>query len=344
MKRRSGFCAAWQGVAFAWLLTAVGSGCNSVPTTPASALPAALRAAAPRSPHRLDLSRLSSPTTANDLLQPGDQLRLTVATGVPEADIEDHPVRVDQRGAAHLPLLGPVQLAGLRIPEAEQTVQLESIRRGIYRQPQIALSLESRKMHRIAVAGAVGKPGVKEIPAGSADLFTALSEAGALSLDADTVVEVTYPPQTGDQQGSVTIQVDLIRASEEGGTFPLPDGSAVMVRQQTPKSIHVDGLVKTPKRIDLPFDKELRLLEAISEAGGRRLQMADKIYVSRIDPATGRTRVIEASFRRAQQDASENLVLASGDVVNVQETPSTFTLETLRGFFRFGFSSALPGF
>ncbi|MCA9175767.1 MAG: polysaccharide biosynthesis/export family protein [Planctomycetales bacterium] len=317
-----------------------------MPTIRPGQLPASLAAQVPRSPNALDLSRLSTPSAPSDVVQPGDQLQLTVATGIPEADINEHPIRVDGEGNAHVPLVGPVQLAGLRVPEAERAVQVESIRRGIYREPQVALSMEKQMAHRVTINGAVSKPGVKSIPAASSDLFSALSESGGFQRDADTIVEITYPPQrgpTGQLLPSRTTRVDLLEIEEIGGSYPLPDGSAVMVPRRQPQTVHVDGLVMRPLRIELPFDRELRVLEAIAEAGGRRLSMADRIYVSRIDPGTGRTRVIQVSYKRALENSGENLVLSAGDVVTVQETPLTFTVGTLRNLIRFGFSSAVPG-
>jgi protein involved in polysaccharide export with SLBB domain len=300
-----------------------------------------------QSPQALDLSRLSSPQVSSNVLQHGDQLRLSVATGVEAADVKDHPIRIDDAGLAHVPLIGAVQLAGLRLPDAERAVQQEGIRRGIYRQPQVSLALGQRKVHRVMVAGAVERPGLKELPAGSADVFSALSESGRLEPQADTVIEVAFPAeQTPD--GRVlpgrSESIDLVRAAAQGGNFRLPDGAAVMVPRREPQTIHVDGLVKQSKKIALPWDKEFRLLDAVAEAGGRRLQVADKVLVTRIDPVSGQSRVIQASFRQAQQNERENLVLAAGDVVRVQETPGTFVLEMMQSFLRFGFNSSVSGF
>ena len=48
--------------------------------------------------------------------------------------------------------------------------------------------------------------------------------------------------------------------------------------------------------------------------------------------------------RKANKNGLANLKLAPGDVVNVDETPTTFMVQTLKDFVRFGFSSGLPGF
>jgi hypothetical protein len=53
--------------------------------------------------------------------------------------------------------------------------------------------------------------------------------------------------------------------------------------------------------------------------------------------------VIAVSVKRAKRLGKENLVLAPGDIVVVEETPITMAVETVRGFIRFGFNSAIPG-
>ena len=342
-RRFRGLC---LSAALAMLAMSV-AGCSSVQTISPTALPAALAAAPPISPATLDLSRLAAPRASSDVLQPGDQVTLTVATGVREADIKDHPIRLDNQGAAHVPLVGAVQLAGLKAAEAERVVGAESVRRGIFLQPQVSLAVSKPLMHRVTVAGAVEKPGVKELAASQSDLLAALSSCGTLSEDADTNIEITYPPRLDEQgvlQPTNTVHVDLVHASNVGTKYPLPDGAAVMVRRRAPPTIHVDGLVRAPKKVDLPYDRPFRLLDAIAEAGGRRLSIADRVYVSRIDPESGQSRVIEASYKEAVKNDKHNLVLGDGDVVTVQDTPLTFTVESVTNFIRFGFTSRVPGF
>ncbi len=54
--------------------------------------------------------------------------------------------------------------------------------------------------------------------------------------------------------------------------------------------------------------------------------------------------VIRICLNRAKSDGQENLVLAGGDIISVEETPTTFIVETIRGLLRFGFTSTIPGF
>jgi polysaccharide export outer membrane protein len=94
----------------------------------------------------------------------------------------------------------------------------------------------------------------------------------------------------------------------------------------------------------MPEDQEMYLLDAIAKANGRTLEIADKVRVIRNVPNKAEPVVVEASIREAKRDAAANIRLAPGDVVSVEETPTTLVVGTIRDFVRFGFSAAVPGF
>jgi polysaccharide export outer membrane protein len=96
----------------------------------------------------------------------------------------------------------------------------------------------------------------------------------------------------------------------------------------------VTGLVRKPDQFELARDKDIRVLDAIAMAGGTTSAVADKVYIIRklrnmTDPT-----VIEVSIARAKRDGDENLRLAEGDLVSVEETMSTMAVDTVSKFFR----------
>ena len=70
---------------------------------------------------------------------------------------------------------------------------------------------------------------------------------------------------------------------------------------------------------------------------------SNKVRIIRQVPGQAEPVVIQTSIRNAKLQAAANVRLAAGDVVSVEETPATFTVEMLRSFIRFGFSSTIPG-
>ena len=269
-----------------------------------------------------------------------------------------------------MPLVGSVRIAGLEVAQAEQLIGAESIRRGKYVSPNVALILRRRRVNRVAVLGAVEEPNTYELPMTSSDLLTAIIQAGGLSEDAGTIVEIRHPPglvevpvadngnaystELASARGNRrlvrtpprTVQVDLAQAANSDfGDYSLADGATVMVMERPKRFIHVMGLVNKSDQYEIPEDlPEPRLLDALAMAGGRKLSIADKVHVIRQLPDRAEPVVIEASVRAAKGDASSNIRLASGDVVSVEETPTTFVVGTLKDFVRLGFTSAIPGF
>ena len=140
---------------------------------------------------RLNLSGFARVGTNSQQIFPGDLLQVVVATGL---ETDDHaqwpPIRVSDQGTVDLPLVGSVPIAGLELDVAEERIREESVRRGIYRAPNVSVTLLKRRISHVTVVGAVEHPGVKELPASDCDLFAALVAAGGLADDASTLVEI----------------------------------------------------------------------------------------------------------------------------------------------------------
>ena len=102
-------------------------------------------------------------------------------------------IRVSEDGAVTVPLVGPIQLAGLRLTGAEEAIRAESVRRGVYRDPHVSVLIKERRANRVTVVGEVEEPSTYELPTASSDLLAALVAAGGFTEDADTVVEIRRP-------------------------------------------------------------------------------------------------------------------------------------------------------
>jgi polysaccharide export outer membrane protein len=188
------------------------------------------------------------------------------------------------------------------------------------------------------------------------DLFTALVAAGGLADDASTMVEIrrpglstgdatlaSYPPRVPASSMLRSDHVDLLNVDSDRGNLRLDDGSVVMVVKQPKRTVQVIGLVQQPSEVQMPTDRNMRLLDAIAQAGGLTIQVANKVRIIRHVPGELEPVVIQTSIRDAKLQGDANVLLAAGDVVSVEETPATFTVEMLRSFIRFGFTSSIPG-
>ncbi len=354
-----------------WLLSSVAlCGCASTDVIQADNMPQWLQAPMIENPKTLDLSRLATGTYGNDTIDRGDVLEVTINAGLNTRDSVTIPVRVSENGMASLPVVGDVPVQGLDLESSEAAIAATCIQRGIYRSPHVTVTMKRQRMNRIMVGGAVKTPGTYPLPRGSADLLSALAAAGFLADNAGTGIEIRNAAgtnaavqpdrianglpganniaQTGYSQNlstvsksSQSLQVDLVSATKSGANaYPLGDGAIVMVERRDPPPVEIMGLVKKPDTYEYPIGKSLTLLGAISKAGGVSNLGANKVYIVRHLAGQPKPTVIEASIRAAKRGGVENLKLAPGDVVSVEQTPTTVLLETFN-IIRFGVGTSL---
>jgi polysaccharide export outer membrane protein len=324
-------------------------------------LPGKFRATSVAGSQRLDLSRISSSVGGNDRIQPGDIIEVTIATGIREVDAQSNwKLQVSDQGVANVPVIGQVQINGLKLPDASIAIRDQGIQRGIYRDPRVTVQMVERHTNSVTVMGAVEKPGNYRLPARNPDLAAALAAAGGLREDANNVVEVRHPSPASSVDGMITLaghkegidtdqpqvyRIDLTQdVLDQNASQPLPDGAVVVVEKQPTRTVYVMGMVRNPRQLEMPPDSDMRMLDALASAGGRTFQIADTVTITRQHPEGGESILIKASVRNARRNSKENIRLSPGDVVNVEETPATFATGLLKNIVRFGFSSAIPGF
>ena len=373
----AGFSCTWSCLSasqpgFRWwipgliLAVSLASGCQSSNHYMAEKLPNSLRLAAQANPQEVDLSRLASATGGSETIGPGDVLEVAIASGLTDKDQIKLPVRIANDGTATLPEIGAVQLAGFPPEAAESLIRMEAIQKNLYQNPSVTVTVTHARKNRIRVLGAVKDPGSFELPPSASDVVSAIAAAGGLAENAGEHVEVRNPvapavsrPAIAGEPGSPFSQVsdtteavcigrsmnsyriNLVSAARDGnGSYLVADGGVIMVEKRDPEPIQVIGLVRNPGRYDFPIGKDLHVLDALALAGGVSNQLANKIFVIRplsnsTDPA-----VIQLTIREAKRSGNSNLRLGPGDVVSIEQTPSTVLLEALQ-IIRFGLNGSV---
>ncbi|MCH7751180.1 MAG: SLBB domain-containing protein [Planctomycetes bacterium] len=145
----------------------------------------------------IDFTRFSSPGVSDSLISPRDLLKVTVASGRADESPLSVLVRVGNDGAAKIPLIGSVHVAGMEAYDASQSIVAAGVEGGIYVQPYVTVEIESKAVRSVTVLGAVNKPGVYELPYGNCNLVTALAAAGGLTTEAGTEVQIIRQPMLG---------------------------------------------------------------------------------------------------------------------------------------------------
>lgn len=370
----TGRCMATQAVS-AWkesLALVVGvavvlgaAGCARKPYR-AGQLPGEFLAPATEKVDATHLGRLAPQTANTELIAPGDLLEVTIDDGLGEESAKASAVWVDGIGIARIAPIGPVEVAGLSLQQAGQAIAWAGTQNAIYVDPYpyVVVEMKQQRMNRVTVLGPVKKPGTVKLPRNSSYLLPALVAAGNLTDDAGHDIEIrrrTVPGGSPDlpspnpprlagapqaelasygQHGASaprTIHVSLLNAVEENQqSHYLEDGDVVVVQEREPRSIYMMGLVRKPGEYEIPPNQDLHVLNALPMAGERTTQYADKVLILRQVPGRDEPIRIEVSVREAKRNAAENVRLAPGDVVSVEETPATFGWTVVTTFVRIG--------
>lgn len=340
------------------------AGCSQAKYS-AAKLPAALTAPRHISPRHLDLTKMRRNSIPAELLQPGDEVAVSIATGIETGTPPKWDLTIDSEGRLDVPLVGTTPIAGLSPTDASGRIRYDAIRRGLFIDPKVTVSLRKKRSIQVSVLGAVNKPSAYQLPATEGDLLTAITKAEGISDEATTLVEIRHSPTALNQvaqspktmgPGGVAlasfqpnqipevITVDLAKLENyQQDDLRLLDGSVVNVIREPERKVSVIGLVNRADQIQMPPGEDLLLLDAIAAAGGTRLSIADKVHVIRRVPNTNNTVVIKASLADARSGGPSNMRLASGDIVSVEENAATVVVQTINTFFRVGFTAGFPG-
>jgi polysaccharide export outer membrane protein len=267
-------------------------------------------------------------------------------------------------GSIVVPLVGRLTVAGLEVEQAERLLNAESVSRGIYRTPCMTLTMKQCHTSKVTVVGAVKNPGTHALPRGSTSLMSALLAAGGLSKEAGTEVEIRRIDSRqlaqaaaagGVQQASygqplppeaqpLVYRVDLAAAAAGMMQPPeLRDGDVVRVVKRNLPPVQVIGLVRKPGQFPYPTDQKLCMLDALALAGGCSNALAEEVLVIRQSPDGGEPVRIALSIQAAK-NGPDNLVLAPGDTVSVEQTAATAALDVVQTIIRFSVGGTISWF
>lgn len=178
----------------------------------------------------------------------------------------------------------------------------------------------------VQVAGEVNTPGAVTVPLGQG-VVEALSLAGGAKSTAAL-------SQTSVQRGKTTIPIDLYAAltlRQEGINRPVQEGDLILVPQATGR-VTVTGAVVKPGYLDVPDGRNLRISEALAQAGGPAPGAAlTKTVVTHVD---GKSVMVDLYSVTVANDQAANLVLQPGDIITIPQA---------RGVTVLGTAVSLPG-
>lgn len=276
------------------------------------------------------------------------------------------PVVVSEDGTLPLPLIPPLKVKGLTITQVrEAIVKAYSVDRKILKAgtEQVLVSLMRPRQIRVQVvrqdtgAIAVGTGTVTNTRRGSGatvdlaayenDVLTAVNRTGGLP-GLDAINEILIERNEPNAPGHAAALPQIVRIPlrmRDGDLVPfqpadviLKKGDIVFIEARDTEVYYTAGLL-TPRQFVLPRDYDLRVVDAISIAGGPMVNgiiaqnnLSGNIISSGLgSPSPSRVTVlrrthgygqvpISVDLNRALNDPRENIILQAGDVLVMQET------------------------
>jgi polysaccharide export outer membrane protein len=179
---------------------------------------------------------------------------------------------VDADGTFTFPLVGRVKAGGLTLRELEAELK-RLLKDGFFKDPQLAVGVETYKSQKIHVVGEVRNPGTYPLT-GDMNLIEAIARAGSTLATASGEVLIvrakagrqTSEPlmPTAENSDATTVDLKELQSGALSQNVSLRDGDTLFVPRA--ESVYVFGQVKNPGAY--PIQRTTTVLQALSLAGG----------------------------------------------------------------------------
>jgi polysaccharide export outer membrane protein len=222
-------------------------------------------------------------------------------------------VRVSEDGTVTFGILGKVEVGGLTAQELEK--KLASILDQKYTKGA-HVSVFIREYQKVAVLGAVGRPGMYEL-VGPTSLLQMISQAGGLTAQAMKEVYV-YRSDDGGEKRQITINIEDLLKGKPGLNLMLEPKDEIVVPMDQQVNVFVYGEVRTPGAVPFMKSQRITVLQAIAQAGGTtEWAKKSRVLIKRRDPKTGKEMKISVNLNRIISGRTSDIFLEEGDVVIV---------------------------
>ena len=245
-----------------------------------------------------------APSVPDLRLGAGDMIRVTVYQN-PDLTMD---LRLSEGGMVSYPLLGPLKIGGLSVPEAEALIRNGLRNGGFVKDPQVTLILTQVRGSQISVLGQVNRPGRYPLEQAQMRLSDVLALAGGIVVTAGSDVVTVVGTRNGKPM-RVEVDVPLIFAPGAASSDMLLMNNDVVWVERAPM-VYVYGEVQRPGTVRL--ERDMTVMQALAASGGLTQRGTERgIRVHRRNASTDKTDVLQPGL---------NDRLRSGDVVYVRES------------------------
>ncbi len=218
-------------------------------------------------------------STVSPVIHPGDQLAISVFDEPPLP-----PFVVQADGTIQYPLAGRILVGGLTPSEARDAVT-HALKKYM-KHPSVTVAVAQQGQMGVLVYGNVKNTG-KFLLRSGARLSDAVAAAGGVAM-----FNAEYPTaRVSELDGTMTVaSLDkLLRQGDATQNLPLEDNSIVYVNGGETIRVQVIGAVSRPGNVEVNVGDRLTMALARSGAEAAAHSDLNRVYLTRIDPATGKT-------------------------------------------------------
>jgi protein involved in polysaccharide export with SLBB domain/beta-lactamase regulating signal transducer with metallopeptidase domain len=200
---------------------------------------------------------------------PGDLLSVSITDLVGPGVETVKQVRVSDTGMISTPLVPPIKVTALTVPEMEKAVQKAYRDGNLIANAQVSVSVTEPKQRLFNVIGQVDKPGQYMITKPGLRLLDALAQSGARTNDLTVLRIIRNEP--GGKQRAIEVPIAKLTAGDAGVNLVIKPGDTI-IAAAAPKNfvkivIGQDNLAYNGKPIDVAGVR--KMFEAMSEAQRR---------------------------------------------------------------------------
>jgi polysaccharide export outer membrane protein len=220
---------------------------------------------------------------------------------------------VDADGTFTFPLIGRVKAGGLTLRELESELK-RLLKDGFFKDPQLAVGVESYKSQKIHIVGEVRNPATYPLT-GEMSLIEAIARAGSTlpTASGEALIVRAKPGSkpdgplmpTSDDTEATVVDLKELQSGALSKNVALRDGDTIFVPRA--ESVYVFGQVRSPGAY--PIQRNTTVLQALSLAGGVNER-----------GATGRIKIVRIeNGKQVEVKVKLTDVVRPGDTIMVPE-------------------------
>jgi polysaccharide export outer membrane protein len=261
-------------------------------------------------------------------------------------EIGDKPFPVDLDGSIRLPVVGAVQVAGMRVSQIEAAIA-EKLKTYLLH-PDVTVSVTEFRSQPVSVLGAVGQPGVQQVQ-GRKTLVEVISQAGGLGPEAGPVLKISrslrwgpipLPNAVNDPSGEYSVaEIDiksLLEARNPSENLLVRPNDVISVPKAT--MVYVIGEVVKPGNFAMSSHERTTALQVVSMAGGfAKLAKSKEAHILRLEPGSTERKDIPINLSKIMEAKAPDVALQAEDILYVPNSlPKSVGLRTLDAVIQMG--------